>query len=117
MKITRCEPPRRFSVGLSNQIEISDCGEIQLSNDEQVTFVKDSGARYDFAAKSWGYYATPSINGRLKQEGFKTALVANSAGRIYVMVVEVSKLDEFSKYCLADNQMVLEWLDERGSKS
>ena len=29
------------------------------------------------------------------------------------MVVEISKLDLFINYCKAENQDILEWLDER----
>ena len=49
-------------------------GDISLSNNEQVTFVSKSNGRYDICKKSWGYYATPSINSRLKKEGFKYLL-------------------------------------------
>jgi len=48
-------------------------------------------------AKDWGFYATPSINGRLQQFGFKTALVENPQGRIYVMVVEEEKIELFEE--------------------
>ena len=67
--------------------------------------------------KDWGFYSTPSINGRLKNEGFKTALVENQNGQIYVMSVDKDKLDLFEKYCKDENQTVLEWLDERKLKN
>ena len=81
--------------------------------DEQITFVKPSGARYDFASKDWGYYATPSINNRLTKENFKTALVKNSIGNYYIMVVEKNKLDLFFKYCESEKNKLVEWLDEK----
>ena len=64
------------------------------------------------ASKSWGFYATPSINGRLKTEGFKVALVVNECNKIYLMVVEKDKNDEFANYLKTDNQRLICWLDE-----
>ncbi|MEW5919759.1 MAG: hypothetical protein AB1796_02165 [Bacillota bacterium] len=68
---------------------------------------------HDFAAKAWGFYATPSVNGRLKDQGFKTALVRNNAGRVYVMVVELERMADFERYLQAEKNTVIEWLDER----
>ena len=116
MKFNLKDEPRKFKVGLENQIEISDCGEIKLEPNEQVTFITDAGSRFDFAKKDWGFYATPSVNGRLKNEGFKTALVKNMKNQIYVMAVEKTKLTEFEVYCQEEKQKVLEWLDERGGE-
>jgi hypothetical protein len=107
------DPPRLFAVGADQSIEISDHGDIFLEPDGQVTFVTASGSRHDFAAKDWGFYATPSVNGRLANEGFKTALVQNEAGLLFIMVVELEKQHLFERYCVVENQNVLEWLDER----
>jgi len=113
MKFQPRDPPRSFYVGQSDQIEIKDVGDVQLSPNEQLTFVMEqSSARYDFACKDWGFYATPSINGRLKNEGFKTALVENLQGRIYIMVVERKRMARFNAYCQVEKQKVLRWLDE-----
>ena len=112
MKIDLKAPPRKFKVGQADQIEISDCGDIELQANEQVTFITDTGPRFDFARKDWGFYATPSINGRLKREGFKTALVENQKGQIYVMVIESKKIELFNKYCQEENQTIIKWLDE-----
>ena len=60
----------------------SDCGRIALAPDEQVTFTTEAGGEYDVTRKSWGFYATPSINGRLKTFGLRAALVRNVAGRV-----------------------------------
>ena len=107
------DPARSFYVGKNSEIEIKDVGDVYLSPNEQLTFVTDpSGARYDFVRKDWGFYATPSINGRLKQEGFKTALVENLQGRIYLMVVELRHMALFDAYCRVEKQTVLRWLDE-----
>ena len=72
---------------------------------------------HDFACKDWGFYSTPSINGRLKNEGFKTALVENLKGQVYVMSVDSERIDIFEKYCENESQTILEWLDERKLKN
>ena len=81
------EKPRVFYPRGDEKICISDFGEIHLMPDEQITFVKPSGARYDFASKDWGYYATPSINNRLTKENFKTALVKIVLGTIILWLL------------------------------
>ncbi len=111
MKIFPKNPPRKFKTGLNGNIEICDTGEINLDDDELITFTKD-GRRYDVVAKNWGYYATPSVNGRLAKEGYKTALVKNRFSRYYVLVVAEDKLKEFKEYLAADGQEVVSWLDE-----
>ena len=112
MKIEVNDPPRVFAVGRNGGIKISDCGEIRLDPDEQMTFITTSGRRYDVAAKVWGFYATPSINGRLKKEGFKTALVKNNQGRYYVMLVQLDKIKEFDDYLKSEQNKIERWLDE-----
>ena len=112
MKFNKVNPPREFKVGLENQIIIKDCGTIQLKPNEQITFLTGDGKEYDVARKDWGFYSTPSMNGRLKKFGFKTALVKNSFGMYYVMVVENKKLDDFQTYLDKEKNEVVEWLDE-----
>ena len=112
MKIVLRDPPRTFAVDESSRVKIRDMGDAHLEPDEQLTFVTESGARHDFVRKEWGFYATPSINSRLANEGFKTALVENRQGRIYVMVVEKSRMALFDRYCRQGAQKVLRWLDE-----
>ena len=113
MKFAPLDPPRKFRAGLEQTIELSDCGRAWLEPDELITFVTPGGREYDLTAKSWGFYATPSVNGRLKQQGFKTALVVNSQGRYYVMVVDRERTADFHAYCRSEKQQVVEWLDER----
>ncbi|WP_416897450.1 MAG: hypothetical protein ACMVY4_18540 [Minwuia sp.] len=111
MKLSQKSPPRIFEPAPG--IAISDCGDLELCPDEQVTMVTKTGKRMDVAAKDFGFYATPSVNGRLKNEGFKTALVRSTRGQVYVMVVDRDRMCAFELYCAAENQTVLEWLDER----
>jgi len=113
MRFKEKKPPRVFEVGATAQIEIKDCGDISLEAGEQVTFVTASGKEHDFAAKSWGFYATPSVNGRLKDQGFKTALVKNAFDKFYIMVVDVNEMNAFEDYLSEESNEVVEWLDER----
>ena len=112
MKFKSNNPPRIFKVGKDKKISISDMGDIHLEPDEQVTFVTDDGDRHDFCRKNWGFYATPSINSRLKNENFITALVVNKNNNLYVMVVEKSKIKEFRKYLKYDDLTVISWLGD-----
>lgn len=111
MRLAEKSPPRVFTPAPG--IAIADCGDLHLAPGEQVTLVTEAGRRMDVAAKDFGFYATPSVNGRLSNEGFKTALVRNARGQIYVMVVDRARMDRFEAYCAAERQTVLEWLDER----
>ncbi|WP_164516433.1 hypothetical protein [Minwuia thermotolerans] len=111
MRLAERNPPRVFEPAPG--IAISDCGDVELRPDEQVTLVTEAGKRMDVAARDFGFYATPSVNGRLKSEGFKTALVRNARGQVYVMVVDSDRMADFDRYCASERQTVLEWLDER----
>ena len=113
MKIEVKQPPREYKVGLQKQITIKDCGSVHLDADEQLTFLTGDGHEYDFAAKDWGYYATPSVDGRLKSFGYKTAFVRNTMGKHYVMVVREDRMDSFQAYLDAESQQVVSWLDEQ----
>jgi len=95
---------------------MSDCGRLCLAPDEQVTFVTTAGKELDVAAKPWGFYATPSVNGRLVEQGFKTALVRNASERYYVLVVDDDRLPEFQEYIESEGMVVVEWLDEQDSR-
>ena len=112
MKFEEKNPPREFVVGLDKRVRIKDCGTIEFNPDEQITLITESGKEYDVARKDWGFYATPSVNGRLKDQGFKTALVKNSFGKYYVMIVEKEKMREFETYLKQEKNYLQKWLDE-----
>ena len=111
MKLKAIQPPREFNVGIEQEITIRHCADISLSPNEQVTFVGESGHEYDVARKSWGYYATPSINGRLRNHHLRGALVSNQKDQLYLMLVESGKEAEFNSYLDDERQTVLMWLD------
>ncbi len=109
MKLELNDKPREF---VANDVTISDYGKVLLNSNEMVSFKTESSKEYDFVAKEWGYYATPSLNGRLINEGFKTALVVNEYNKAYVMVVDIDKMDIFYDYLKTDKQKLVSWLDE-----
>jgi len=112
MKFEPKNPPRRFAVGNSVKFEMKDCGNLHLDADEQVTFVTPSGAEYDVAAKEWGFYATPSLNGRLEQFGLRGVLIRNrDTGRYFVLLVARGREPQFDAYCTHENLAVIAWLD------
>lgn len=112
MKFEPKAPPRRFTVGNSVRFDMLDCGEIQLDPNEQLTFKRSSGAEYDVAAKDWGFYATPSLNGRLEQFGLRGVLIRNrSTNRYFVLLVERGREALFDEYCSQENLAVIAWLD------
>jgi hypothetical protein len=113
MKIVPTEPPRKFTAGTVSKVEITECGRIYLGPHELVTFIDSTGKEYDVTAMPWGFYATPSANSRLRAQGFKTAIVKNQQGRIFIMLVDAERLHEFEAYLEAEKEEVLEWLDER----
>lgn len=111
MKIVPIAPPRVFKTGRAEPIEIRDCARIALEPDEQVTFTTDAGAEYDVARKAWGFYATPSLNGRLVNFGLRAALARSYLGMFYVFLVEAGKEAAFEAYTTAERNEVVRWLD------
>ncbi len=106
MRIRENDPPREFEVGNGPKSIMKDCAHIQLLPGEQVTFKSEAGAEYDVARKSWGFYATPSINSRLPRFGLRAVLVSNTVGDFFVMLVEEGKDAEFEDY-LADEELTV----------
>lgn len=111
MRFMPTDPPRTFEVGRGQRIQIKDCARISLEPDEQVTFVTESGAEYDVARKSWGFYATPSLNARLAQFGLRGVLVKSSGNKFYIFLVERGKEVEFQQYLDVEQHSVICWFD------
>ena len=112
MKFVEISPPRRFTVGNSVKFEMRDCGRVTLCPDEQITLVTESGAEYDIARKEWGFYATPSLNGRLESFGLRAVLIRNTlTGRYFVLLVERGREDAFAAYMSQESLQVVSWLD------
>lgn len=115
MKINLKNPPRPYEVGRTVKLQMKDCGTVRLEPDEQLTFTTEAGAEYDLARKDWGFYATPSLNGRLQQFGLRTVLVKNMIGRFFVLLVENGKEALFNKYVEVEELRIIVWLDNADS--
>lgn len=109
MKIELRDPPREFTAG---SVQLRDSAAIELEPREQVTFVTPSGGEYDVARTAWGFYATPSLNGRLPSFGLRGALARNAEDKYFVLLVERGFEDDFERYCDAEEISVVAWLDE-----
>jgi hypothetical protein len=114
VNLERVDPPRRFTVGRADVIEIADCGRIDLDADEQVTFVTEAGGEYDVVRKSWGFYATPSLNDRLPRHGLRPVLVRDGGRKRFVLLVEQEREDDFEQYRCRQGLEIESWLDDAG---
>lgn len=111
MKFEPKQPPREFEVGFDKKGVIRDCGTMRLAPDEQVTFVTDDGKEYDVTRKEWGFYATPSLNGRLATFNLRAVLVKNRIDRFFVLLVERGREDAFFRYVESEPLTIITWLD------
>ena len=94
MEFRKISPAREFPVG-NGDIVISHCANLILDTDEQVTFLTGDGKEYDVVRKPWGYYATPSLNGRLKRNGLRAGLTRSiQSGLFFVVLVDEGHSEE-----------------------
>ena len=112
MRFRPIDPPRTFTVGLGRRIEMKDCGRLELAPDEQVTLLTEGGAEYDVARKDWGFYATPSLNSRLKRFGLRGVLVRNRLGHYFLLLVERGREDSFHRYLAEEGLRLVTWMDD-----
>jgi hypothetical protein len=101
VKISLKDPPRVFEVGIGKPISLKDYGRIELAPDEQLTFVR----------KTWGFYATPSLNGRLAQFGLQAILIKNRLQRYFVVLVERGREPQFAEYLAEEGLSVIQQLN------
>ena len=111
MKFEEKRPPRGFAVGNVEKFTMHDCGTLRLAPNEQVTFVTEAGAEYDVARKDWGFYATPSLNGRLASFGLRAVMVRNPSERYFVMLVEKGREAHFDAYVKSERLAIVCWMD------
>ena len=112
MKFVPIIPPRVYSAGIDQKVMIKDTGRLSLLPDEQVTVRTEAGAELDVTRKSWGFYATPSLNGRLPKFGLRAVLVRNKQGRYFVLLIEDGKHEEFQRYIEEQQLDQILWLDD-----
>jgi hypothetical protein len=111
MKCRFRDTPRRYTCGRRNEVEIADCGSVELEPDEQLTFTTPAGAEYDLARKSFGFYATPSLNGRLARFHLRAVMVKNQQGLYFILLVEAGREADFEAYVASEELEVVCWLD------
>jgi hypothetical protein len=111
VKFEQKNPPREFQVGYEVKGIIRDCGSMRLAPDEQITFLTEQGSEYDLTRKDWGFYATPSLNGRLASFNLRAVLVKNRVDRFFVMLVEGGKEDLFERYVRREPLKIVCWMD------
>jgi hypothetical protein len=110
MKLELKDEPRCFNGG---GVNLRDYGRIILENNDMISLVSENGKVCEITAKDWGFYLAPSINARLKKEGFKVALVKNREGKLFLNAVEADKMESFQTYLVTNqDSTVLCWLDE-----
>jgi hypothetical protein len=105
------QPPREFEVGFDKKGVIRDCGTMHLQSDEQITFKTEDGKEYDVTRKEWGFYAGPSLNGRLASFNLRAVLVKNRIDRFFVLLVECGKEESFERYAGGEPLQIVAWLD------
>tara|TARA_B110000977_G_scaffold189679_1_gene259537 strand:- start:8579 stop:8905 length:327 start_codon:yes stop_codon:yes gene_type:complete len=100
---------RKFKVGI-NQVTLKEVAKISLKKNEMITFFNGK-IEYDIVKKNWGFYATPSINGRLIKFGYKTCLIKNKkTNNKFITLVHKKQKKEFNKYLKDEECMIVEWL-------
>ncbi len=109
MKMNLMNKPRVFDVG---ERKISDYGKIELLPQEMVSVVSISSRECDITATEWGFYLGSSTNSRMREAGFKVALVKNQSGKIFVNAVEDDKTEMFNKYLVDQKSEIIMWLDK-----
>ena len=111
MKIRTVDPPREYQCGFDIKRTIRDCARVELEADEQITLLADSGAEYDVTRKDFGFYATPSTNGRLARFGLRTAIARSRLGQLFILLVERGKEPLFDRYLGEEKMQLVTWLD------
>jgi len=110
VKLDIKDKPRKFGVGAHT---IRDYGRVHFQGGEMVTLVSPSGRECDVTAMDWGFYLAPSLNVRLRAQGFKVALVCNNQGKLFLNAVETDKIKIFDEYLQENgNSRILYWLDD-----
>ena len=102
-------------VGLAGDVQLTEVAKIALKPEEMVTFMGPAGSEYDLTRKTWGWYATPSLNYRLPKFGLRAVLVKNPQGRWFVLLLEGDGGPSFKKYCEHEGVKIVAWLDDEAT--
>jgi hypothetical protein len=108
MKARLTDAPREFTTAGAR---IRDFGQLELAPGDMVVLATASGRQCDVTATAWGFYLAPSLNGRLRDQGFRVALVANPQDKLFLNAVEEDRLEAFAASLLEQGSRVVRWLD------
>ena len=98
MDITVIDPPRRFAVGATGQITISDCARVMLEDGEAVTIVKsDGGVRWPVVRRNWGF-SLPLALDRTSKEGLLAVLSGKDAKQCHLLLYQDKRAEAFREY-------------------
>ncbi|WP_075483173.1 hypothetical protein [Candidatus Pelagibacter communis] len=105
---------RKFKVGRKKNIILKDVGSIKLNDNENITFIDTNLREYDVCKKNWGYYATPSLNKRVKKYGYIAGLVYNKKFKtFFIHLVDTRKKKIFKSYLKKENMKLICWLNSK----
>ena len=82
-----------------------------------MTFLTANNLEYDVVRKDWGYYVTPSLNGRLADNDLRAVLTKNQFGNFYVLLVEKGHEGEFHLYLEQESMSIVAWMDSEETLS
>ena len=107
---------RKFKV--NKDLKIKDNGKIVFKNNEMVS-ISIKNKKNEITAKNWGFYLTPSINVRLKKNGFKCAIIKNKQNKFFVCLVIDGKkeINSCYKYLKKDQQNLVTFLSIKKLKN
>lgn len=90
---------------------INDVAHIVLRPNEQITLMDiNKKFQYDICKKTWGYYALPSINSRLKNFNFLTFIVkCKKSSKVFIHLVKKTKISLFKKYLKNQKLKIVNW--------
>jgi hypothetical protein len=112
MKLEIKDPPRRFPVGLK-EITLAHVADMAREPDEMVTLSDGVGRELDVTRKDWGWYATPSLGGRLRRFGLRAAIMRNVDTRqCFVVLIEEGHEADWRRYMADERQELVLWLDD-----
>lgn len=81
-----------------------------------VSVIPEGGGECDVTATEWGLYVAPSLNGCLAAQGYRTALIENRDGKLFLNAVHNFRFDLFKKYLQEPENRVVRWIDELGPR-
>ncbi len=110
---------RKFNTKSKLNTKITLVKKIFLKENQQITFLekfKQKKREYDVVKKRWGYYATPSINKRLKKFSYECAIIKNNNNKFFICLVNKNMKKEFKFYLKKDDQHIVCWLNLKNLK-